>query len=62
LAPKIGDILPLAYYDRGVDDIGDAAIRLLDARPRPPPSGGISNDVGTVKGHVLRSGRRSRLS
>src|SRR5688572_2112258 len=46
----------------------ESAIRLLEP-PRPAheahgadPRGDISNDIGEVKRHVARSGRRSRLS
>jgi len=40
----------------------DSAIRLLDCPGVLPHFGDISNDVGSVKGHLLRSGRRSRRS
>jgi hypothetical protein len=37
-------------------------IRLLENRTTLPAVGDISNDVGEVKTHIARSGRRSRLS
>jgi integrase len=40
----------------------DSAIRLLDSPGILPGRGDISNDVGGVKTHPLRAGRRSRLS
>jgi hypothetical protein len=40
----------------------EGAIRLLEQRGTISGFGDISNDVGGVKTHVLRSGRRSRLS
>jgi Phage integrase family len=40
----------------------EGAIRLLDQAKPVHGFGDISNDVGTVKTHVDRSGRRSRLS
>jgi hypothetical protein len=39
----------------------DGAIRLLERPESVKFRGDISNDVGGVKRHLLRSGRRSRL-